>query len=196
MKINTKKRSKKPLLIAAIIAVVLLGGYTAYAATQSTWPFMKTETKSHHDDTTKSNDDSDKSDASKNSSSNDSDNGDATTPPSKTPPQYDEDPSKSTPKDTLTGVINYKAVNDGSLVLRTTINQDVSSGTCALTLANTATNKTFEQSVDIIQRPSASNCNGFTIPLSKLGNGTWNITIGLTSGNKSGTLSGEVTISE
>ena len=92
----------------------------------------------------------------------------------------------------LTGVINYKAVTDGNLIIRTTINQTLSSGTCQLTLSSN--DKTVTKSANIVQNPSSSTCQGFDVPVSELGQGTWQIDIEITSGDKNTTLKGTVEI--
>lgn len=86
----------------------------------------------------------------------------------------------------VSGVISYKNVNDGQLILRTTINQALSSGSCTLTMKNR--DKTLTKSADIVQNPSSSSCMGFNIPISELTSGSWTINIKINSG----TLSGEI----
>lgn len=92
----------------------------------------------------------------------------------------------------LSGVINYKAVSEGNLIIRTTINQSISSGTCQLTLSSNG--RTVTKSTNISQNPSSSTCQGFDIPVSELSQGTWQIDIEITSGDKNTTLKGTVEI--
>ena len=104
------------------------------------------------------------------------------------PPQY-EGPS-STISETLTGSINYSAVAGNTLIIRTTINQMVSSGFCEITLSNGS--KRVTKSSGLVQNPSSSTCQGFDIPTSELGAGNWNISIKVSGDGKTGTLNGGV----
>lgn len=108
------------------------------------------------------------------------------------PAQYEGTPPAT--GNTLTGVINYKSIVGNNLVIRVTIDQAIGSGACTLSLTNSSGAK-VTKSADISANPSSSTCQGFDIPISELGSGTWKIVIDLTdNGNKSGTISGEITI--
>lgn len=89
---------------------------------------------------------------------------------------------------TLTGSINYSAVAGNNLIIRTTINQIVSSGTCDLTLSNGTKNVT--RSSAIAQNPSSSTCQGFDVPVAELSTGTWSIDIKISGDGKVGNLTG------
>lgn len=105
-------------------------------------------------------------------------------------PAYEGD-SSGDPK-TITGSINHKSVTGGNLVIRSTINQSLSTGKCDLTL--TSGQKIVTKSSSIIQNPSSSSCEGFDIPISELGTGKWSIKIIFSSGDATGSMSSEVTI--
>ena len=105
------------------------------------------------------------------------------------PPYEGENPNSSP---SLTGVINYKSVTDGTLIIRTTINQMLSSGTCNLTMTNGA--KTITKSSGITQNPSSSSCEGFDIPTSELGSGDWKIDITITNGDRTGNITDSVSL--
>lgn len=92
----------------------------------------------------------------------------------------------------LTGVITAKSVMGDNLVIRNTIDQMVSGGTCELTL--TSDSKTVIRSAEIIQNPSSSACAGFDIPVAELSQGTWSIEIKVSSGDKAMTLKETVNI--
>lgn len=105
------------------------------------------------------------------------------------PPYEGKDPNES---HGLTGVITYTGVVDGKLMIRTTINQTLGSGACRLTLSSGS--KTVTRDSGIVPNPSSSTCEGFDIPTTELGSGKWNITITITSDNRSGELKGNVTM--
>lgn len=109
-------------------------------------------------------------------------------PNDKTPRQY-EGPDVNT-LDYLSGVITYADAIDNELIISTTIDQYLSTGTCELTL--TQGSKTVSRTASIIANPSSSTCDGFNIPLNEFNSGTWNINIKLTSGDKNGIIAGEV----
>lgn len=52
------------------------------------------------------------------------------------------------------------------------------SGSCELTVTNST--KTHSQNVEIIYQPEYSVCAGFSVPVSKLGNGSWIISLAVT----------------
>lgn len=184
---RTKKRSRKPFIITTVAILVILGGYTAYAATNDTWPFLTDHSSEilKPDTTTGSQNSNNKSTDKNNETPDQADK----TPVQSSPPENGD----STPTDRLTGVINYKQVSGGNLVIRNTINQRVSSGNCTLTLTDSS-NHTVTRSADIVANPSSSTCEGFSVPTSDLHGGAWSITIHLTSGDKHGTIRSSVTI--
>lgn len=57
------------------------------------------------------------------------------------------------------------------------------SGTCELTIINGA--KKYTRSVEIMYQPDFSSCAGFSIPVSDLGTGEWNINLLVKSGTQS-----------
>lgn len=107
-----------------------------------------------------------------------------------TPTQYDgEDPNSL---EEITGYISYSAVNQDHLSIRLTINQFLTSGTCNLTM--TSGSSTVTKSAEVIGNASTATCQGFDIPLSELPSDNWNISIKITSGDKTGTITGDTTL--
>lgn len=96
---------------------------------------------------------------------------------------------------TLTGAITYSDVSDGSLMIRTNIDQYLTSGTCELKMvSNTISGVSYTQTVNLVPSVSSSTCDGFDYPVAELRSGNYSITIKLTSGEKSGTLTGSVNL--
>ena len=109
----------------------------------------------------------------------------------KTPKQYEGENANNYTD--LTGAITYAEVSGTDLIIRTTIDQELpTSATCTLT-ATSGDNSITEQS-GVINNPSSSSCEGFTIPTSRLSSGTWQLEIKVTGNNKSGIITGEVTL--
>ena len=196
MKIN--KNSTKVISTTALsIIIVALAGYTTYAFMAKTWPFYDSTTTSSVENkdngsaaTNKSSNDKTGTDTDK-SSTNDQDK-----TPIKYSPPSDSNSSDNTSSNTggITGTINYANVVDGTLKVRVNITQLLDSGICILTLKNTTDGTTSTYKTDIIANPSSSTCDGFNIPTKNLTKGDYNISIQLTSGDKTGVLSSKVSI--
>lgn len=95
-------------------------------------------------------------------------------------------------KDELTGIITTARTSGDNFIVRISIDQFLSSGSCELILENNE--KKYTEQVDIISDASSSTCEGFDIPVYKLENGTWNLTVNLSSGEKTGKIKEEVTV--
>lgn len=117
---------------------------------------------------------------------------DDSNPDGKTPVAYEGANANSS--ESLTGVITYSAVSSNNLLIRTNIDQYLSSGVCALILYNNGNTKTF--TADIIPEASTSTCAGFDIPLSNLSgfSGIVDIKITLTSDDKTGNINGVINL--
>lgn len=87
------------------------------------------------------------------------------------------EPEKVTDNDIFLGV-----EDQGENAVITTNLASVTAGTCKLVIKNGS--QTYSETVDIIYAPEYSICAGFTVPKSKLGSGTWNIDLEVTSGTQ------------
>lgn len=180
-------RSKEPLpkklllVIAAVVLIVAAAGTYAIIRSGDNQDPTKQQAENTSQDDTENSDDSSKNDS---NTSVEAEKHITT--------QYAGDSANSNSK--LTGILNYKAVTDNNLVLRVTIDQTISSGTCALTLTDSSGGRVVTRSAGIIQNPSSSTCEGFNVPVSELGSGTWKIEVGVNGDNKTGAITGEVTI--
>ena len=101
-----------------------------------------------------------------------------------------EDPNKL---DYLTGVITAANVSGGQLVIRTNIDQYLESGSCELQILQN-NGIIYTDKSEIIASASTSTCYGFDVPVVSIGNGNMQIVINLSSGDKTGTINGEVNI--
>lgn len=176
-----KKPSKKTLIIAVLSTLLVIAGVITYA--------LLTSSDDHNSGSSTSKETRLRTDDADTRSGEDASINGSSTPTHEaekdiSPPYEGENVDNSR---TLTGVISYKSVVDGSLVIRTTINQMLGSGICSLTLSNGQ--KTVTRSSGIAQNPSSSTCEGFSVPTAELGNGTWDIKIQVSSDSRTGTLS-------
>ena len=196
MKITKKDKSrKKTIIIATIIVLVLAGSGLVYTYSQNIWPFSDTSTQTTEQRDDAETDDTSTTEPNQNPNEDDTNTSEPDEKANKTPPQYttpDEDDTNNTSN--LSGVISSQSVQGDTLVIRTTINELLGSGSCQLTLTRTSDGKKVSRTSGIIQNPSTSSCKGFDIATSQLGDGTWNIRIVVKSGNKTGTFTGKVQI--
>ena len=173
------------LIVAAVVIVILV-------ATSSNPP--REETKTDTDTTTETQDDTKepaKTDTTKPADSDDqTDTDDSETVEGKTPSQNEGDDANASGE--LTGAVNYAAVVDDELVIRVSIDQYLSGGVCSLALTSAV--DSYETTAAIEPGAATSSCGGFNIPLSQLMNGTYTITVKLSSGDKTGTVKGEVEV--
>lgn len=105
--------------------------------------------------------------------------------------QYDgEDPNTA---QGLSGAITHAAVSGANFVLRVNIDQYVTGGNCELTIKrNGAT--IYNNIVSIIGSASTATCEGFDIPVNRLGGGPVEININLSADGKGGVIRGEANI--
>lgn len=190
MKIKIQNNSRrKTILIASLAVLLLLAGLTTYAYVTKISIFSK-EDQTSQQDNTNLNTPVNPQDEKRNTSDN----------PDKTPIRYglshDEsgDNQSSDSDSEITGIINYKAVSGDSLVIRTTIDNRIETGTCILTLTNSSARTTVTRTANIMPNPSTSTCEGFNIPLSEVGTGKWNIVITVKSNGIAGKIEDSVTI--
>lgn len=183
---RNKKTSKRKLLLAVSAAAILAIAYLVYSYSfDGIWPFSSNKdsgiTTTTESSDTKSSANNQASDEAKN--------------PNKTPVQYESSGSGSVQSSpSLTGVISYKSINNGTLSIRLIINQVLTQGSCKLTLRNHSPGKVVQTQADIITNPSSSTCKGFDTPISNLSSGNWDITVEIVSGNRNGTITGQVSI--
>ena len=105
--------------------------------------------------------------------------------------QFDgENPNE---KDEITGVVTYAGMNGDNLMIRVNIDQYLADGNCVLKLLKN--NETvYEEIVGVIDAVATATCKGFNVAKSDFMNGKISIKILVTSGEKTGTIEGEVNL--
>lgn len=88
-------------------------------------------------------------------------------------------PATYTPPASNNGITLTPSTSGDTVVVSTQL-AGYSDGTCKLTATNGS--KTSVQTANVIYAPSFSTCAGFTVPIADLGNGTWSLTLDVTSG--------------
>lgn len=105
--------------------------------------------------------------------------------------QYEgEDPNVA---EELSGTVTYAAVAEDRLVIRVTIDQYLTEGSCDLTLSRGGSN-IYSDTANIIGDVSTATCEGFDVSVGELGGGDIEININLNAGDRSGVIRGEVGI--
>jgi hypothetical protein len=106
------------------------------------------------------------------------------------PPNQEEERSVDTNIEITTAM-----TSSDTLTVRTLISKITTEGSCELSLQKQESDDEYNESVGIQALPSASTCQGFSIPLSKLSNGTWTVTVHyIVNGLVKGTATKEVVI--
>jgi cytoskeletal protein RodZ len=95
-----------------------------------------------------------------------------------------------TSSNSVSAIASMTAAKQDQTVIILTKLQNVSAGTCTLTIKNGARSSTV--SANVMYQPEFSSCSGFSVPVSSVGVGSWDIT--LTVSPSSGGASLEKTI--
>ena len=93
----------------------------------------------------------------------------------------------------LTGVVTYAGVVGENLMVRVNIDQYLSGGSCVLSVRRDGA-EVYGEEVPIVDSASTATCEGFNVPVSRLGSGAAEIVIKVQSGEKSGVISGRAEI--
>ncbi|MBQ3348008.1 hypothetical protein IJG90_00585 [Candidatus Saccharibacteria bacterium] len=105
--------------------------------------------------------------------------------------QYEgEDPNT---KEQLTGVITYAGVSGEYLMIRVNIDQYLAGGTCILRLMNGGS-EVYSDTAGIVDAAATATCEGFNVPVAELLGGNLGVVIEVSSGEKSGKITGEVSL--
>lgn len=105
--------------------------------------------------------------------------------------QYEgEDPNE---KEGLTGAVTYAGVSGDNLMIRVNIDQYVVDGECKLSLWRDGA-LAYDDAAAITTAAATATCEGFNVSLDGLSGGNYKIVIKISSGDKAGTINGEVNI--
>lgn len=88
--------------------------------------------------------------------------------------------------------ITAATVTGGTAYIRSNIEGVYQGGTCTLTLTKGA--QTVTKTATVQALPQSSTCEGFNIPTSQLGTGTWNIELSVTIGSQTGSTTGKLEV--
>jgi hypothetical protein len=114
------------------------------------------------------------------------------TNPEKTPKQNEATPKKAANK--IDADIAINDVSDGTYTLQISIYDLINTGSCKLHMES-ANGDMIDRTAKIVTiGPDSSSCDGFEIPTSEINPGKYNFTVTMTSGNKTGSVKGEIAI--
>lgn len=181
MRIIPKSRYKRKIIIASIIAVVALGGYTAFAATQNIWPFPAEERAENVDY-------SEPTDEQRQSGSEASNR--AKEESTEETSEYKEPDENNETYET--GVTITSAEQNGNQIQVRTLINTTATGHCTLTLSGGG--QTITREADTQALASSSTCMGFDIPRSEIAAGEWTVRIDYRNNSASGSAEQTITI--
>jgi len=188
MKITSKKSSKKPILITAVLVLLVAGAAATYVYAFNGsilgW--------NNHNTSDKPSTNLDKPTDEQIKSGNDIKNNNATKPngTTDTPPVPAEQPGSS--KKSVEVIITAANQNNDLLQIRAQISTVTNTGQCTLNLTksgNTITKTTGAQAL-----ANTSTCKGFDIPVSELSPGSWRATLTYENDTLMGTASKTIPI--
>lgn len=181
MTVRTRKNWIKYVLVAILIIVLAIGGVMIWKSFQTPEENSGRETMPAQSTIPKNDDTNVKKDENETNEKK----------VEKKVEQFDgEDPNE---KAELTGVITYAGVNDGSLMIRVNIDQYLAGGMCKLKIIGSS-GVAYEETVEVADSAATATCKGFNVATTKLPSEKVNISILVTSGNKTGTIKGEVSL--
>ena len=185
MKIQSKKMSKTPLIIAAaLIALLAVAALTyVYAFNGSILGWSNHKTSSNDKPSTNTNLDKPTDEQIK--AGNDIKNENTDTSPAPLP-------QPGSDKQSVEVIITTPNQNAGTLQVHTQISTVVNTGQCTLTLSRTGQKVT--KTADVQALASTSTCKGFDIPVSELSTGSWQATLIYENDSLTGTASKLITI--
>lgn len=112
--------------------------------------------------------------------------------PDKTPKQFEGD--DETDKAKINASISINEVSGGKYTLQVMIYELLSEGTCKLHM-ETNNGDSVDRSAKIVTiGPESSSCDGFEIPTSGISSGTYDFSVTMTSGTKTGSVKGTIKI--
>jgi len=112
--------------------------------------------------------------------------------PDKTPKQYEGD--DETDKKSINASITKNDVQNGKYYLRVTIYEKLGDGTCKLHM-ETKQGDTIDRTANVIESGAdSSTCEGFDIPTSGISAGSYDFTVTITAGEKSGVVKGIIKV--
>lgn len=178
---SSRKAPKKKWFISLAVVLLLAAIAAASLYAMKLGPFAEQNTRP---DTTKSQD--------KNDDKVIVDEPDIDEPSSNSAknPDKSDDPSQSNDKDVQ---ITAAYINGDTFQVRTLIPTITTSGTCTLTMSAPG-QETYTATAGVQALSSSSTCQGFDVPMSSLGSGTWKISVTYTGTASSSTATKEVVI--
>lgn len=192
---RTRRRPvyKHPIFIATIAIFVLAGAgfaivhFAKNPAVSQSNPKASTSQSSDKPNSTQSSAES-KEEPAKEAPAENAPSNSSVSPDGKTPVKYDgTDPNQDA---SLTGYVTTARFIGDKLTIRVNIDQYLSSGTCTLTLSDGTSQ--LNKTASLVPSAATSTCEGFDIPISELSSFSRpiNININLSSGDKTGVISG------
>lgn len=191
MKIKNDTSNKKPLKITLLVvagALVVAGGYTAYAAYNNTWPFQKSEDSALDEKNMPKANNSIKEKSAEQAKSQENDSkGVGSDAPSQPLPPSDGG------KSAVSMDITATSVDSNMLMIRTLIGYVSADGKCTLEMTG-PNGATYNATADIQASSSSASCKGFDIPTTSLKSGSWTIKVTFENNDVTGSATKTINI--
>lgn len=180
---------KRPLFVVFLIVLAALGGLLFAKTLDDKYKTKETEETSETEKKKEEKESEEKKEEKKETPA-ETPSDSSQSPDGKTPAAYDGEDSNSFA--TLTGSISTARFSGDNLIIRVNIDQYLSSGSCDLHVTDGVNQITV--SAQILPEASTSTCEGFDVPTDSLKDFSrpLSVTINVTSGDKTGTITGSV----
>ena len=181
---------KRPLFVVFLIVLAALGGLLFAKTLDDRYKTKETEETSETEKKKEEKESEEKKEEEKKETPAETPSDSPQSPDGKTPAAYDGEDSNSFA--TLTGSISTARFSGDNLIIRVNIDQYLSSGSCDLRVTDGVNQITV--SAQILPEASTSTCEGFDVPTDSLKDFSrpLSVTINVTSGDKTGTITGSV----
>ena len=186
-----RRRQRRLVTTIGFLFLILLAGLVCYLVWDSYFRDKTNEGESEESKTEQVIEDKTKKEEGSKEQPEEEDKTEEEVEDEKEQPSYDgENPNQSS---ALTGVIT-RAENMGEqVVIRVNIDQYLGEGECRLNMKEDD-EAIYSDTANIVGSAATATCEGFDVPVAEIGNGNFVIEITVNSGDKTGIISGEVSI--
>lgn len=178
-----RKRSKKWIYYLFMLVLLIAAGVVVYLVWDNYFNDKKTEDRKEQAVVEEAKSETKEDTVANNSSDPETDD--------KKPVQYEgEDPNEA---EELSGSITYAGLINDRITVRVNIDQYLNEGKCVIHLINNGV-ESYSEAANIVSSAATSTCEGFDISAASFTSGKYEILIDLSSGEKKGTIRGEINI--
>lgn len=172
---HSSQKTKRTIIVLASVLLVSMAGYAAYATSNGLWPFSSNQT-AHHSE-------ADEADTS--SSPTEVDESDSQSAKKEyvedSKPNEPQAPAKSAGKKAVDVGVSFADIYDGKLEVRAFTSGTIESGSCKVTAKHASSGSVVSESSKAFIDASTTQCEPVYIPVSKLAEGEWDVSVEFSS---------------